>query len=294
MDNSYTGTQRSESFAAAPAAVRRISWGAIFAGTVVAMVAQLALNLLGLGIGASTVNPTTEQNAFQGLGIAALIWMVLAILVSMFAGGWVAGRLAGMPLDLGLHGLVTFAFATLLMAFLLTGATGAAIRGTSNVVGQAISASSGAGGGGGQQADGQVYGVPRGESQGAVDRWLENQGIETNNPQAQERITQAAAEYAQALVVSDEPRQQRERQELIDTIAANTSMTEQEIERKVDELQRQAAQVGEQTAEGVAAGSIGAFVTLVLGAAAAMFGASLAAPRESILPRAKVDEPPTA
>src|SRR3546814_12380301 len=36
---------------AAPAALKRISWGAIFAGVVLAMSLQLVLGLLGLGIG---------------------------------------------------------------------------------------------------------------------------------------------------------------------------------------------------------------------------------------------------
>ncbi len=53
------------------AAIKRVSWGAIFAGAVITLVTQLALSILGIGIGASTVNPLNEQNSTSGLGAGA-------------------------------------------------------------------------------------------------------------------------------------------------------------------------------------------------------------------------------
>jgi hypothetical protein len=38
-------------------AINDISWGAVLAGVVVALVAQLILNMVGIGIGASTLDP---------------------------------------------------------------------------------------------------------------------------------------------------------------------------------------------------------------------------------------------
>ncbi|RYY08132.1 MAG: hypothetical protein EOO36_24060, partial [Cytophagaceae bacterium] len=55
---------------------KRISWGAIFAGTVLAIVLQLALSLLGLGIGLGTIDPLTEQNPMAGIGTGAAIWWI--------------------------------------------------------------------------------------------------------------------------------------------------------------------------------------------------------------------------
>jgi hypothetical protein len=40
----------------------RISWGAIFAGAVVAIATQLVLTLIGGAIGLATLNPATGQN----------------------------------------------------------------------------------------------------------------------------------------------------------------------------------------------------------------------------------------
>jgi hypothetical protein len=37
--------------------LNRISWGAVLAGVVVALVTQLILNLFGIGIGAATLDP---------------------------------------------------------------------------------------------------------------------------------------------------------------------------------------------------------------------------------------------
>ena len=37
--------------------INQISWGAVLAGVVVALTAQLLLNLLGVGIGLSTIEP---------------------------------------------------------------------------------------------------------------------------------------------------------------------------------------------------------------------------------------------
>ncbi|MGI8467872.1 MAG: hypothetical protein ACR2N3_05415 [Pyrinomonadaceae bacterium] len=124
------------------AAGRRVSWGAIFAGAVVALVVQLMLSVLGIGIGASTINPLTEQNPAAGLGTGAAIWFVLTSIVALFAGGWVAGRLAGMPRDddRALHGILTWGLATLLTFYLLTTAIGGLIGGTANLLTRGMSA----------------------------------------------------------------------------------------------------------------------------------------------------------
>lgn len=42
------------------AAFKRISWGAVFAGLVVALVVQFILSLLGIGIGFGAMDPLQE------------------------------------------------------------------------------------------------------------------------------------------------------------------------------------------------------------------------------------------
>ena len=128
--------------AAAPlAAVKRVSWGAVFSGVVVVIAIQLLLGTLGIGIGASTVSPTTQENPVQGLGIGTAIWFGVSTLLALFAGALVAGRLAGMPLRIDgmLHGLVVWGLSTLLTFYLLTTAVGGIIGGTASIMGKGLS-----------------------------------------------------------------------------------------------------------------------------------------------------------
>lgn len=127
--------------AAAGVITRRISWGAVFAGALVALVVQIALSLLGLGIGMGTVDPMTEANPLSGLGTGAIIWWAVSMLLALFAGGYVAGHLAGVPrkLDSSLHGVLTWCLFTLLSLYLLTTAIGRIMSGVGNVLGTTAS-----------------------------------------------------------------------------------------------------------------------------------------------------------
>ncbi len=118
----------------------RISWGAIFAGVVMALVAQLAFSLLGLGLGASAANPYSDDPV-GGLGVGAAVWTLLSVLISLFTGGYVAGRLAGMPRhqDAMLHGLVTFGLTSLVGFYLLTSGIGRVIGGAGSLVSSVLS-----------------------------------------------------------------------------------------------------------------------------------------------------------
>ena len=45
----------------APQELVRLSWGAVFAGSVIALIMQLALNLLGISIGMMSINPDAHS-----------------------------------------------------------------------------------------------------------------------------------------------------------------------------------------------------------------------------------------
>ncbi len=124
-----------------PAAVKRISWGAVFAGIVVTMALHLMLGVLGLAIGANSINPMEDQNPVDGLANGTLIWFGISTLVALFAGGWVAGRLAGMPqrTDSLLHGLLTWGLTTVVTFYLVTTTIGGLISGAAGVLGKGMS-----------------------------------------------------------------------------------------------------------------------------------------------------------
>lgn len=120
---------------------RRVSWGAIFAGVVVALVIQLALGLLGIGIGFGTMNPADEQNPVQTISIATGIWLIISTLIALFVGGWASGRLTGSPVenDGMWHGFVTWGLVTLFTFYLLTSAVGQVLNTTASAIGQGLS-----------------------------------------------------------------------------------------------------------------------------------------------------------
>lgn len=97
------------------AGLRRLSWGAIIAGAFVTMAIFATLQILGAGIGLSSIDLTgREVTSGRSLGIGAAVWWLIAGLISLFIGGWVAGRFALLPnkLDRMLHGLTTWRFST--------------------------------------------------------------------------------------------------------------------------------------------------------------------------------------
>ncbi|XWW44232.1 YrzE family protein [Fibrella sp. USSR17] len=117
--------------------MKRISWSAVFAGVLVAIVSQMLLTLLGLGIGLSTIDPATETNSTAGLGTGSAVWYIISSLLSLFLGGWIAGRLASAPrlFDGIIHGVLTWCLATLLTIYFLTTTVGSLIGGASRLVG---------------------------------------------------------------------------------------------------------------------------------------------------------------
>lgn len=123
------------------ALLKRISWSAVFAGVLVAIVTQMLLTLLGLGIGFGTIDAVDEQNPTAGLGIGSAIWYIVTSLLSLFLGGWVAGRMASTPrlFDGIIHGVLTWCLVTLLTIYFLTTTIGSIIGGVGSLLGGIIS-----------------------------------------------------------------------------------------------------------------------------------------------------------
>ncbi|WP_222185171.1 hypothetical protein, partial [Geminicoccus harenae] len=112
--------------------INKISWGAVLAGVVVALVTQLILNMLGIGFGAGVLDPATGDNpAASSFSIGAGLWFVVSGILASLAGGYAAGRLAGKPKEstAGWHGLTAWALTTLLVFYLLTSAVGGILGG---------------------------------------------------------------------------------------------------------------------------------------------------------------------
>jgi hypothetical protein len=115
----------------------QIRWGAVLAGVAVGISIQLALTLLGIATGLSTLN--VAQGERPG-GTAPLVWAAISMLISAFVGGYVTARMSGFKRksDGVLHGAVSWAVTTLLFALLATSVTGSLLSGVFSSVTPAI------------------------------------------------------------------------------------------------------------------------------------------------------------
>jgi hypothetical protein len=68
----------------------RISWGAVMAGAVVALAMYILFMFAGLALGATVFDRVSDRS----LGIGAGVWSTIAMLLSLFAGGYVASRIS--------------------------------------------------------------------------------------------------------------------------------------------------------------------------------------------------------
>lgn len=102
-----------------------ISWPAVIAGSIVAIAVGAMLNLLGVALGAASLNPyDLDGDDAEGFTAAAGMWMAVANAAALFVGGAVASRAAKYADHHrgGLHGLTVWALAFLL-AIMIAGAS---------------------------------------------------------------------------------------------------------------------------------------------------------------------------
>ena len=257
---------------ALPSAVLRgVSWSSILAGVTAAIAVQLLLNLLGIGVGAATINPQQGQPG-QGLAVGAAIWFVISSIISLFVGGWIAGRLAGTPnnKDGALHGFVTWALASLVLFYLLSTAVGGLLGGAASVLGQTAS--------------------------------LAAHGVEAVTPAATNVISQAtgvtpeqvqseAGDIARdsnfhafvAGIIRNGQVTPQDRQALANLLVSRRNMSlpdanatidrwQAQIEQTVQQTKQTAAQAETTAASGLSKGAFGSFFALLLGLASALAG----------------------
>lgn len=179
--------------------LKRISWGAVIAGFLLAVVINLTLNLLGIGIGLGAIDPM-EQNAVpSGIGIGSIIWYAISTILSLVAGGWVAAHLAGVPnrWDSMMHGLLTWCLFTIFSFYLLTTAVGKIIGVTGNIVGSAFS------------LVGQGVSAVAPEAADAVQQQIQQSDISIQNikQEAQQILSQTGKEDLQPENLEDQAQQ---------------------------------------------------------------------------------------
>jgi hypothetical protein len=101
----------------------RVAWGAVVAGSLVALAVGLVLAILGLGLGLGAVDVVSGADADAGTITGAVgVWWTVSALLSLFVGGWVAGRIGGGLFAPGgvFVGILVWALTTLASFYVLT------------------------------------------------------------------------------------------------------------------------------------------------------------------------------
>jgi len=117
----------------------RVRWGPIWGGLLAAFFTLLALSLLGLAIGASTVNAgqAAQGGVNQNAGQYSAIWAGLSAILAFLVGGYVAGRTAAVH-ERGwaaLNGALVFLLALPILLWLASQGLGAIIGNAGNIAG---------------------------------------------------------------------------------------------------------------------------------------------------------------
>lgn len=266
--------------------LRRISWGAIIAGTILTLVVQIMLALLGLGIGLASIDPmsgdTPSLASFSSVGG---IWTALTVLIATFVGGYAAARFAGSTTrrDAALHGITTWATSTLVIVYLLTSGASALISNTFGALGSTIS------------SIGQAAGAVVPNSLDSLPPQLRQQaeqllarGQQQANQaadQAQNEANQAAQNARQAAGTQDlgaavseifkglgRDATPEQRQSAVNAISSQAGISTQEAEQRLNQFQgqydqavAQAREAATKAAETASTSAFVAFVGLLLG-----------------------------
>lgn len=286
----------------------RLSWGAIFAGFIVATMIQIVLSLLGVAIGFTTWD---VGDPARDLGMGLGIWITVSALIALFVGGLTTGRLAGVLTrgDGALHGVVMWGIAGIVNLWLLASGAGFLMGGAFDMLSRTVAAGTGAVVSGVAQAGGAALGGDM--DMGGIQREIETLLQETGRPglsidtlQAEVADIQGRAttggmtneQLATDILGSIQARAgQVDREAIIAIVTSRTDLSRSEAEQlatRVEDLSRQAGAQVTAAADTVQAfagdaadtavdytgqAAWWALLAMLLGAGAAAMGASMTA-----------------
>lgn len=160
-----------------------IDWAAVLGGVVVAAAIGGLCTTFGAAIGLSSISAEPGEGSFNLWVIVTAVWLVITLVLSYLAGGYVAGRMRRRVADAnadetaardGINGLVVWGLGVLLTGWMAAGvisgagsAVGTAVSAAGSVAGTAVSAAGSAIGGAAQGVGSAVGQAVQGVAQGA-------------------------------------------------------------------------------------------------------------------------------
>ncbi|MER0238820.1 hypothetical protein [Fulvimarina sp. MAC8] len=271
---------------------RTIVWGAVIAGVILAIAIQLMLGLLGLGLGFGGL-PGTDRSV-TALASAAGIYSLIAALVGLFIGAFATARFAGLSekVDSILHGLVTWAVATLLVVVVLGGTASSVLGGAFGAVGASVEGLSTAASNlatpvstgpslpASVAADLRALSFARSES--AAQEATGEDPESGDAAAATQNTGDSPVNFSAIAAALSETASDEERQAAVTAIQELGGLSQPAAEQRLagyqqsfDEMVRTARQTADDAARSVAAAAFSAFVALLLGAIVSIAGGFL-------------------
>jgi hypothetical protein len=225
------------------ASASAVSWGAIIGGALAAAASTLLLITLGAGIGLSSVSPWSAANPTAAtFTLMTAIWLIIVQWLSSGLGGYLAGRLRTKWNGLHTHevffrdtahGFLAWALASVLVAMVATSAISSAV----SVAGSAVSSVAG---GATQAAASQA---------GSSTLYLADSLFRADQPKPDASPQQATGEAGRILArsVASGNLDPGDRTYLAKLIAARAGLSQQDAEKRVDNVVAQMKTAEEKT-----------------------------------------------
>jgi hypothetical protein len=269
--------------------LNQVSWGAVIAGATIGLVVQIILNMVGIGVGLSTIDVAAGDSPSAGsLSIGAGLWWVISGIIAAGLGGYIAGRLSGKASQstTAYHGLIAWAVSTLIVVYLLSSAA-------SGLIGGALSTASSALGGAGKAVGGSVLtavqtAAPSLNNMSDPMATIENKVRSASGGQDPAALREAAATAVRAALSGDPAQQATARDKAADALAkaqnisldeakAQVAQYQQQYQEAIGKTKLQAKQAADTTAKTISRGALFGALALLLGALAAFFAGQFSA-----------------
>ncbi len=248
-----------------------ISWRSVLAGVVVALCLSVILNLIGMAIGFSTIDPATgDTPSATAITIWAAIWYVMTGIAAAFAGGWVSSYLSNRQYGQlgGWHGLVTWAASTLIMVYLVSAAMGSLVGNTLNAAGGAVQTAA-------------IAAAPAAHSNDPLDELDARVSAYSSNDSR--ALSEVTSQNIRRIIYGEPADVEQLRAQAVAAAMRANNMTEDQARMYVAQLEQdyrvaaerikaKAAEVAEATSKGIARASLLAALTLIFGALAGWMG----------------------
>ncbi len=251
------------------ASASAVSWGAIIGGAVAAAAITILLVTLGAGIGLSSVSPWSAANpTATAFTLLTAVWLIIVQWLSSGLGGYLAGRLRTKWTGVHTHevffrdtahGFLAWALASVLVAMVTTSAISSAV----STAGSAVSSVAG---GASQAAASQA---------GPSTQYFSDSLFRADQPKPDASPQQATGEAGRILArsVANGNLDPGDRTYLAKLVAARTGLSQQDAEKRVDDVvaemkaaEEKAKEAADAARKATAKAAFYIFVSMLIGA----------------------------